>query len=228
MVQHFCSKLKSHSWTCLILTRGKGLLKFYIVVIIIIIIINWWPESMSELYRPSVRCLSVKLVPTLPDRGCHLVSVTDLYDSNFLGFLDRSRYFFFQVVPQLYSRGWVDPVPDPLLLRKSGSAGNRTRTPGSVSRNSWPLDHRGGHVEIRQEIISFIHSFLYSFHTLISLHPVPLVHCIIIHPLCSDGTVSNRRCHLWKLCHNHLQNLSWGLSPFSHTSIDSVKLGRKI
>jgi hypothetical protein len=34
---------------------------------------------------------------------------------------------FFQVAPQLYSRGWVDPVPDPLLLRKSGSAGNRTR-----------------------------------------------------------------------------------------------------
>jgi hypothetical protein len=27
----------------------------------------------------------------------------------------------------LSSRGWVDPVPDPLLLRKSGSAGNRTR-----------------------------------------------------------------------------------------------------
>jgi hypothetical protein len=31
--------------------------------------------------------------------------------------------------PQLYSWGWVDPVPDPLLLRKSGSAGNRTREP---------------------------------------------------------------------------------------------------
>jgi hypothetical protein len=28
----------------------------------------------------------------------------------------------------------VDPVPDP-LLRKSGSAGNRTRTSGSVARN---------------------------------------------------------------------------------------------
>jgi hypothetical protein len=26
----------------------------------------------------------------------------------------------------------VDPVPDPLLLKKSGSAGNRTRTSGSV------------------------------------------------------------------------------------------------
>jgi hypothetical protein len=30
----------------------------------------------------------------------------------------------------------VDPVPDPLLLRKSGSVGNRTRTSGSVARNS--------------------------------------------------------------------------------------------
>jgi hypothetical protein len=29
-----------------------------------------------------------------------------------LGFLDRSRYYFFQVAPQLYSRGWVDPVLD--------------------------------------------------------------------------------------------------------------------
>jgi hypothetical protein len=30
----------------------------------------------------------------------------------------------------------VDPIPDPLLLRKSGSAGNRTRTSGPVARNS--------------------------------------------------------------------------------------------
>jgi hypothetical protein len=29
----------------------------------------------------------------------------------------------------------VEPVPDPLLLRKSGSAGNRTRISGSVARN---------------------------------------------------------------------------------------------
>jgi hypothetical protein len=33
----------------------------------------------------------------------------------------------------------VDPVPDPLLLRKSGSAGNRSRTSVSVARNS---DHK--------------------------------------------------------------------------------------
>jgi hypothetical protein len=44
-----------------------------------------------------------------------------------LGFPDRSRYFSIQVAPQLSSRGWVDPVPDPLIFRRSGSAGNRTR-----------------------------------------------------------------------------------------------------
>jgi hypothetical protein len=59
-----------------------------------------------------------------------VVSVTDPY-GNILGFLDRSRYFFFQVTPQLYSRGLVDPFPDPLLLRKSGSVGTRTQTSGS-------------------------------------------------------------------------------------------------
>jgi hypothetical protein len=43
---------------------------------------------------------------------------------------------FCQVAPQLYSRGWVDPVPDPLFLRKSGSIGNWTLTSRSVARNS--------------------------------------------------------------------------------------------
>jgi hypothetical protein len=28
-----------------------------------------WPESVSELYRPSDRCLSAKLVPTFADVG---------------------------------------------------------------------------------------------------------------------------------------------------------------
>jgi hypothetical protein len=68
--------------------------------------------------------------------------VTDPY-GRILVFLDRSRYFFFQVAPQLYSWGWVDPVPDPLLLRKCGSAGNRTRDLWICSLELWPLDHRG-------------------------------------------------------------------------------------
>jgi CBS-domain-containing membrane protein len=50
-----------------------------------------WPESASELYRPSDRRFSAKLVPTFADRGCHMVSVTDPY-GGILGFLDRSRY----------------------------------------------------------------------------------------------------------------------------------------
>jgi len=40
----------------------------------------------------------------------------------------------------LTSRGWVDPVPDPLLLRKSGSAGDRTRDLCICSQKLWPLD----------------------------------------------------------------------------------------
>jgi hypothetical protein len=94
-----------------------------------------WPVSTSELYRPRDYRLSAKLVSTFPDTGCNVVSVTDPY-GGILVFLDWSRYFFFQVAAQLYSRGWVDAVPDPLLLRKSGSAGNRTRTSGSIARNS--------------------------------------------------------------------------------------------
>jgi hypothetical protein len=58
------------------------------------------PESSSELYRPSDRRLLAKLVPTFEDWACHVVSVTDVY-GRILGFLERSRNFFFQVAPQL-------------------------------------------------------------------------------------------------------------------------------
>jgi hypothetical protein len=34
----------------------------------------------------------------------------------FSGFSRREPLRFYQVAPQLYSRGWVDPVPDPLLV----------------------------------------------------------------------------------------------------------------
>jgi hypothetical protein len=80
----------------------------------------------SMTYLSSDRRLSAKLMPTFADRGCHVVSAANLHGLNF-DFLDRSRYYFFQVSPQMSSRGWVDPVPDSLLLRKSGSTGNRIR-----------------------------------------------------------------------------------------------------
>jgi hypothetical protein len=95
-----------------------------------------WPESASELYRPSDRRFSAKLMPTFAVRECHVVSSTDPC-CRIIGFLYRSRYFFFQIAPQLYSRGWVDAVPDSLLVKKSGSAGNRTRTSRYVARTMW-------------------------------------------------------------------------------------------
>jgi hypothetical protein len=91
---------------------------------------------VNEQIIPNERLLLVgKVSSNFWDRGCYLVSMTDPY-GHILGYLDRNHYFFFQVAPQLYARGWVDPVPDPLLIRKSDSARNRTRTSGSVTRNS--------------------------------------------------------------------------------------------
>jgi hypothetical protein len=50
-------------------------------------------------------------------------------------FSRQEPLLLYQVAPQLYSWGWVDPVPDPLLFFP-GSAGNRTRASGSVAKNS--------------------------------------------------------------------------------------------
>jgi len=90
------------------------------------------------------RRLSAKLVPTFSDRVVSrgqrngsprpLISVYRTWIAT----------YFIQVAPQLTSRGWVHPVPDPLPLRKSGSAWNRTRDLCICSQKPWPLDHRGG------------------------------------------------------------------------------------
>jgi hypothetical protein len=63
-----------------------------------------WPESASELYRPKDHRLLAKPVPTFAGRGVARGQRNRSLGRN-LGFLDRSRYFFFQVTPQLYSRG---------------------------------------------------------------------------------------------------------------------------
>jgi hypothetical protein len=77
-------------------------------------------------------------------------------------FLDRSHYFL-EIAPQLSSRGWVDPVPDPLLLRKSGSAENQTRNLWIYSQELWPLDHRCGmftYEIIMQEIYFYVDIYI--------------------------------------------------------------------
>jgi hypothetical protein len=90
-------------------------------------LVNYTDRATAACRRSQCQLLRIE--------GCHMVSVVDP-NGWILGFLYRSRYFFFQVAPQLYSRDWMDPVPDPLLLRKSGSTENGTRTSGSVARNS--------------------------------------------------------------------------------------------
>jgi hypothetical protein len=58
-------------------------------------------------------------------------------------FSRQEPLLFYQVAPQLYSRGWVDPVPDPLLIFflvvRESNPGLRI-----CSQELWPLDHRGG------------------------------------------------------------------------------------
>jgi hypothetical protein len=63
----------------------------------------------------------------------------------------------------------VDPVPDPLLLRKSGSAWNRTRDLWICSQELWPLDHRGGLNWTLQLMIAPVTCFNYTVYRSISL-----------------------------------------------------------
>jgi hypothetical protein len=67
-------------------STNQGLLNislFYISKLVIYVILQLmirkeiFIKQASELYRPSDRRLSAKLVPTLADRGCHVVSATD-------------------------------------------------------------------------------------------------------------------------------------------------------
>jgi hypothetical protein len=61
-----------------------------------------------------------------------------------LSFLDWIRSISFQWLLIYLHKGWVDHVPDPLVLRKSASSGNRTRNFSVCNQEVWTLDHRGG------------------------------------------------------------------------------------
>jgi hypothetical protein len=67
-----------------------GLTKFVAIALMKIDKIIPSPESASELYRPSDRCLSAKLMPIFAVRSCRVVSATDPY-GRILGFLDWNR-----------------------------------------------------------------------------------------------------------------------------------------
>jgi hypothetical protein len=84
------------------------------------------------------------LVLTFADRGVSHGQRDGTSTVVTLGVLYRSHYFFIQVEPHFSSRGWVDPVPNPLLSRKSGRTGNQTRDLWVCSQELWSLAHRRG------------------------------------------------------------------------------------
>jgi hypothetical protein len=75
--------------------------------------------------------------------GVFRVACATVPHGHYLHFLDRSRYFSFQAAVLLSSWVWVDPVLNPLLVRKSNCAMNRSRDLWNCSQELWPLDHRG-------------------------------------------------------------------------------------
>jgi hypothetical protein len=96
------------------------------------------------------------LVLTFVDRGVSLGQRGGTHTAVNLSFLNRSHYFFFQVVPHLMWRGWAYS----LLLRKSGSAGNRTWDLWVCSQELWPLDYRCGQTDNYNNSEHYLSPFL--------------------------------------------------------------------
>jgi hypothetical protein len=66
-----------------------------------------WPEFASELYRPSDRRLSVKLVPNYADRGCHAVSATEIEIFSPADMQRRfEETFYFHLQSKRISQSW--------------------------------------------------------------------------------------------------------------------------
>jgi hypothetical protein len=108
---------------------------------------SWWGDSMVWVHGWTIPTERPQLVGEVSakfvDRGFHVVSAMDPY-GRILQFLDQSHYFIFQAAPQLYSRGWVDLIPDPLLLSKS-ECPELNLDLWMCSQELWPLDHRASH-----------------------------------------------------------------------------------
>jgi hypothetical protein len=90
---------------------------------------------VSKLYRLSYRRLSAKLVPIVADGRRRVVSTTDPH-GHILGFSRSEPLLFLRSSCSIVLTRLSGPVPDPVTVRKSGSAGNRTQTAGSVAWNS--------------------------------------------------------------------------------------------
>jgi hypothetical protein len=74
-------------------------------------------------------------MPIFADRGGHVVNVSDPY-GKILDFLDWSRYFFFQVAPQLYKEAEWTPFQIHYFFEDLVASGIEPGTSEFVARNS--------------------------------------------------------------------------------------------
>jgi hypothetical protein len=138
-----CEPISWKIWDFLLLTTVWTSTTCYKKYIIFLLKTPWLVKS--EVYRQRTVAGQQTLLPTFADGAVSLGQRGGSPTVVNLSFLDGSRWFFFQVAPHLSSRVWVDHVLDPLLLRKSSSAGNQTQKLWVCSQALWSLDHRGGH-----------------------------------------------------------------------------------
>jgi hypothetical protein len=106
----------------------------------------------------------------------------------------------------------VDPVSDPVVLRKSGSAGNRDRDLWVRSQKLWLLDHTGG-----LHILIFMKKYviIINYHLFISMHEIkpnvrqktdslmPSPHCSELRDVHLEMSSMNTAC-IWQQSSQHL------------------------
>jgi hypothetical protein len=160
--------------------------------------------------------------------GCRVVSAADPY-GHILGFLDRRCYFFFQVAPQLYSRGRVDPVSDPLLLDLL--LGTLTTGP---QRQTAPGSHLIGHQrEVTKLTRHFVISVVWfeitnrvkgSWPTSTGPFRTPIHHATLS-PFSSAARVRQKQVSgIWGHTHIHTYLSKAGKAPFSRLVFWPYKL----
>jgi hypothetical protein len=105
----FCSK--KFIWITVIIWMGRSIITNY-VLLSNLHSRAWVREWTKSTERPP-------LVGEVSANFCGLRVPRGQRDRSLRPYFPFSRpepLLFFQVAPQLYSRGWVDPFPDPLLL----------------------------------------------------------------------------------------------------------------
>jgi hypothetical protein len=93
------------------------------------------------MYKITNCCSRISPSPSLHSTSLHLRNL-HILTTIYLSSLHFTKpLFFYQVAPQLYSRGWVDPVPGSLLFFWWCRESNPDLR--ICSQELWPLDHRG-------------------------------------------------------------------------------------